>query len=151
MTRGKPWPPEDEKLLRNYFDFTKDLRVIAFNFDGKYSEDAIRLKLIRLGLIKEEVVGQLKNGCTTTSKLDLPEELPSVEEALKTLAAALKALDTPGLGKSEALRLRSIISGAKVYKELLADYVNYRGLEAELLELRQKYAELAKKSQDTPS
>jgi hypothetical protein len=38
--------------------------------------------LIRLGLIKE-VVGQLKNGCTTTSKLefDSPEELPSVEEA----------------------------------------------------------------------
>jgi CRISPR/Cas system-associated endonuclease/helicase Cas3 len=149
VTRGKPWPPEDEKLLRNYFDFTKDLRVIAFNFDGKYSEDAIRLKLIRLGLIKE-VVGQLKNGCTTTSKLELPDELPSVEEALKTLAAALEALDAPGLGKSEVLRLRNIISGAKVYKELLADYVNYRGLEAELLELRQKYAELAKKSQGTP-
>ena len=93
----------------------------------------------------------MKNGCTTTSKLELPDELPSVEEALKTLAAALKALDAPGLGKSEVLRLRNIISGVKVYKELLADYVNYRGLEAELLELRQKYAELAKKSQDSPS
>jgi len=151
VTKGKPWSAEDEKLLRNYFDFTRDLRVIAFNFDGKYSEDAVRLKLIRLGLIKEEEVGQLKNGCTTTSKLELPDELPSVEEALKTLAAALKALDAPGLGKSEVLRLRVIISGAKVYKELLADYVNYRGLEAELLELRQKYAELAKKSQDAPS
>jgi hypothetical protein len=40
--------------------------------------------LIRLGLIKEEVVGQLKNGCTTTSKLELPDELPSVEKALNT-------------------------------------------------------------------
>jgi hypothetical protein len=151
VTKGKPWPPEDEKLLRNYFDFTKDLRVIAFNFDGKYSEDAIRQKLIRLGLIKEEVVGQLKNGCTTTSKLELPDELPSVEEALKTLAATLKALEAPELGKSDVSRLRGIIAGTKIYKELLADYVNYRGLEAELLELRRKYAELAKKSQDTPS
>jgi hypothetical protein len=152
VTKGKPWPPEDEKLLRNYFDFTKDLRVISFNFDGKYSEDAIRYKLIRLGLLKEEV-GQLKNNAPTSSKLefDLPEELPSVEETLKTLAAALKAMDTPGLGKSEVLRLHGIIAAAKIYKELLADYVNYRGLEAELLELRRKYAELAKKSQDAPS
>jgi hypothetical protein len=36
--------------------------------------------LIKLGLIKEEVVGQLKNNAPTSSKLgfDLPEELPSV-------------------------------------------------------------------------
>jgi len=54
VTKGKPWSPEDEKLLRNYFDFTKDLRVIAFNFDGKYTEEAIRQKLIKLGLLKEE-------------------------------------------------------------------------------------------------
>jgi hypothetical protein len=125
--------------------------VLAFNFDGKYSEDAIRQKLIRLGLIKEEVVGQLKNGCTTTSKLELPDELPSVEEALKTLVAALKALESPRLGKNDVSRLRGIIAGTKIYKELLADYVDYRGLEAELFELRRKYAELAKKSQDTPS
>ena len=151
VTKGKPWSPEDEKLLRNYFDFTKDLHIIAFNFDGKYTEEAIRQKLIKIGLLKEEQQ-QSKNGCCCSSKLefDLPEELPSVEETLKTLAAALKALDAPGLGKSEVLRLRNIISGVKVYKELLADYVNYRGLEAELLGLRQKYAELAKKPQDTP-
>jgi hypothetical protein len=40
---------------------------------------------MRLGLL-EEVVGQLKNGCSTTSsffklEFDLAEELPSVEEA----------------------------------------------------------------------
>jgi len=51
---------------------------------------------MKLGLL-EEVVGQMKNGCTTTSKLELFDELLSVEEALKTFAASLKILDTPGL------------------------------------------------------
>jgi len=59
--------------------------------------------------------------------------LPSVEETLLKLSAALKALEKPGLEKNEVLRLRGIIAGAKVYKDLLADYINYRGLEAELL------------------
>ena len=44
----------------------------------------------------------------------------------------------PGLEKNDVFRLRCIIAGAKVYKELLTDYMNYRGLEAELLELREK-------------
>jgi hypothetical protein len=52
-----------------------------------------------LGLL-EEVVGQLKNGCSTTScssklEFDLPEELPTIEGTLETLAAALKVLGTP--------------------------------------------------------
>ena len=80
----------------------------------------------------------------------LPGELASVEVTLKTLAAALKALETPGLERNDVLRLRGIIAGAKVYNELLAEYVDYRGLEAELLELREKYAELSKKSPSVP-
>jgi hypothetical protein len=40
-----------------------------------------------------------KNTSTTTSKIVLPEELPSVEEALKDLAAAMNVLKTPGLSK----------------------------------------------------
>jgi hypothetical protein len=48
---------------------------------SKYVEEAVRQKLMRLGLIKE-VVEQLKNRCSTTScsskpAFDLPEELPS--------------------------------------------------------------------------
>ncbi len=64
---------------------------------------------------------------------------------MKTLSAALKALEQPGLDQAEVLRLRSIISGVKIYKELFADYVDYRGLEAEVVELRKKYAEEAAK------
>ncbi len=75
----------------------------------------------------------------------MPAELPSVEMTLKTLAASLKALETAGLEKSDFLRLRGVIAGCKAYKELFADYVNYRGLEAELLEGRAKIAEPRKK------
>ena len=85
------------------------------------------------------------------SLLELPAELPSVEETLKTLAAALKALEDSRLKRDDILRYRGIISGAKIYKELLADYINYRALEAELLELRDKYEALAKKSKETGS
>jgi hypothetical protein len=54
-----------------------------------------------------------------------------------TLSAALSSLET--LEKSEVMRLRAIIQGAKVYKVLFADYVDYRGLEAELMELKAKW------------
>ena len=150
MVKGKPWPTEDEKKLIDWFKSgTTDLRVLAFSFDGLYSEEAIRQKLLNLDLLKEQQ--QQKNQCCCSSPtLKLPEELPSVEETLYKLAAALEALQTPNLEKTDILRLRSIISGAKVYKELLVDYINYRGLEAELKELRDKYEELSKKTKGLP-
>jgi len=47
----------------------------------------VRQKIRRLGL---EVVDQNRSVWSTTSKLILPKELPSIEEALKLLAGALK-------------------------------------------------------------
>ena len=77
----------------------------------------------------------------------MPAELPSIEETLINLSAVLAALEKPGLEKNDILQLRGIISDAKVYKDLLLDFINYRGLEADLLELREKYAEFSKKIQ----
>jgi hypothetical protein len=141
MTKGKPWPLEDEKSLKTWFtQGTTDLRVLAFSLEGRYTEEAIRQKLIKLGLIEQQQTAA--NRCCS-SELELPEELPSIEEALKTLCAALKALEAAGLDRREVLRLRSIISGVKTYKELLVDYIDYRGLEQLLIELREKYDALA--------
>ena len=141
MTKGKPWPPEDEKSLKTWFtQGTTDLRVLAFSLDDRYTEEALRQKLMKLGLVEQQQT--VANRCCS-SKLELPEELPSVEESLKTLSAALKALETPGLDKGEVLRLRCIISGIKTYKELLVDYADYRGLEQDLIELKEKYSALA--------
>jgi hypothetical protein len=101
------------------------------------------MKIARL-----EVVVQPESRRTTTTKLTLPSELPTVEDELKVLSAALKALEQPGLEQSETLRLRSIIQGVRIYKDLFADYVDYRGIEMELVELRTKYEDLVKKVQN---
>jgi hypothetical protein len=148
LVKGKPWPVEDERKLKDWYNSgTNELRVLAFSFENKYTENGIYQKLLDLGLLSEE--DRKKHSSSTT--LELPPELPSVEEELKKLAAALEKLDQPGLEKGEVLRLRSIISGVKIYKELLADYLDYRELEAELLESNRKYDELIKKSQNTKS
>jgi hypothetical protein len=103
------------------------------------------MKIARLGLV---VVVQPKSERITTTQ---PKDLPTVEEALKTFNAALEELKTPGLEQSEVLRLRSIIQGVKIYKDLFADYVHYREIEAELVELRCGYEELVKKAKDDDS
>lgn len=90
------------------------------------------------------VVGAEKKLGTTTTNIELPEDLPNVETVLASSAAALKALEAPGLDPNEVLRLKSIISGVKVYKGMLADYLDFRGLEARLFELEAKYAGLVK-------
>ena len=74
----------------------------------------MRQKIRRLGL--EVVVHAEKSGGTTTSK-----ELPSVEETLKILVAAMNALETPDLSKTEVLRLRSIIQATSVYQVKVAE------------------------------
>ncbi len=140
MTKGKPWSPELEKELKDLVAAKTSLAVIAKKLDKP--EEAVRVKIRRLGL---EVVDQRKKvRCsTTTAELVLPKELFSVEEVLKELHAAVIGLKAPGLDKTEVIRLRGIIAGCKVYKEMLADYMDYRGIEEELVELRMKYEVLS--------
>jgi hypothetical protein len=139
MTKGKPWKFEEERKLKELLRANKSVRVIAKSL-GK-TRKCIRMKIARLGL---EVVVGAKTDATTTTQLIPPAELPSVEEALKKLNIALLTLESPGLDQAEVLRLRSIISGVKIYKELYADYLDYRDLEAEMIELKEKFSEIAK-------
>jgi hypothetical protein len=146
LVKGKPWPIEDERKLKDWYNSgTNELRVLAFSFENKYTENAVYQKLLDLGLLSDED----RKKHSSSANVELPAELPSIEEELKKLTKALRELDQPRLEKGEVLRLRSIISGVKTYKELLADYLNYRELEAELLESNRKYDELIKKSQNT--
>jgi hypothetical protein len=105
-------------------------------------------KAKRLGL---KVIISSQKRKIITSNVELPEDLPSIEEALKTLNNALKALETPGLDQAETLRLGKIIQGVKIYKEIFADYLDYRGLEIRLIELEGKYAALVKKAPTSPA
>jgi hypothetical protein len=66
--------------------------------------------------------------------------LPSIEEKLRVLDAALVALEKPGLSRAEVARYSKIIDGIKVYNDLFAKFVNYRGLEYKVLELEKRLA-----------
>ena len=141
MPKGKPWSREEEKHLLQLRNEGCRVSEIALAM-GK-SEQAVMKKLQRLGL---KVVQQREsNGTTSTSELVLPEELYTVEEALGLLAGAMKVLQTPGLSKTEVMRLRSLIQAASVYQVKFAEYLDYRGIEKKLIELERKYAELVKR------
>ncbi|MEM2108142.1 MAG: hypothetical protein QXL10_02520 [Candidatus Bathyarchaeia archaeon] len=146
LPRGKPWTVEEEQRLKQMFaSGIRDYRALAAGFDGKYSANAVYQKLLDLGLLSKEEEKRRRASSSLNVKLDLPDDLPSVEEQLKVLAAALRALQTPMLDKTEVMRLANIIRGVEVYIARFADYVDYRGLERELEEWKAKYAALAKK------
>jgi hypothetical protein len=145
--KGKPWTVEEEKMLRQMVEAHKSVGVIAKSL-GKTLE-SIRMKIRRLGL--EEVDQPKSERSTSTSAIVLPKELPTIEETLQMFNAALEGLKKPGIEQSEVLRLRSIIQGVKIYQELFADYLHYREVEAELVELRRCYEELVKKAKDDES
>ena len=120
MTKGVPWTFEAEAQLKKMVNANTPVDVIAQTL--RRTPTAILVKCQRLGI--------LATGYATTSSLPLPAELPSVEEALKKLAGALEAASAPGLSKVEVQRLQVIGVLARAYKDILADYLDYRGIEA---------------------
>ncbi|MEM2147887.1 MAG: hypothetical protein QXJ94_04715 [Candidatus Bathyarchaeia archaeon] len=145
MPKGKPWTVEEERALKRLREEGKTVAEIATRL-GKTPE-AVKMKLSRLGL----KVVTLKNQGVTTSELIVPEELISVEEALKELVAAMNALKQPGLSKTEIMRLKALIQTNSLYQKRIAEYLDYRGLERELSEMREKYDALAKRLQQETS
>ena len=71
IVRGKPWPVEDEKKLKDWVTSGVSVRALVFSFDGQYTKDAIYKKIERLGL--EVVRRREKKRLSTTTSLELPE------------------------------------------------------------------------------
>jgi len=139
MAKKYFWTREETDRLRSLWESgVRDFRVLAEKL-GR-SSSAVEKKLKRLGLV---VVGARRAKTTTT--LELPKELPTVEEALKILAGALMAAGEPDLDRVEVQRLQAVATLARTYKELLADYIDYRLIETKLVELEAKYAAKAQK------
>jgi len=140
MTKGKPWNIEEEIQLKKLIESKKSTKVVAQILNR--TPTAIVLKCQRLGIVPSDQI--------TNDALLLPDELPSVEETLKELAAALKAAKEPGLNKVEVQRLHAIAILSRTYKEILSDYINYREIEAKLIDMEEKYnALLASTAQKT--
>jgi hypothetical protein len=105
---------------------------------------AVRKKIERLRL---EVVDPKAHRTTTT--LQIPDDLPNVEEFSKELAGTLKAARMAGLEKIDVQRLQVIATVARRYKEMLVDYFGYRIIERKLVDLEGKYAKsVAEKTKD---
>jgi hypothetical protein len=144
--RGKPWTAEEEIKLKQLAQAGQDLDKIAAQLGRR--REAIAMKCRRLGI--EVVVATSKEKGPTTTLLTLPlsQELPSQEEALKMLAGAFKVATKPGLTKVEVHRLKVVSTIARAYDLLLANYVRYRQIEVKLMELEQKYEQLAERTQN---
>ncbi len=123
MARGKPCTVEDERQLRQFLTEKKSRRSIA-KILGK-SLTSVQMKTSRLGLVVVDGVFFSLPSTTTFDKLILPIELPSIEQELKILVAALKYLETPNLDKTDVLRLRGIDLGfsEKATKYFIVAYV----------------------------
>jgi len=64
------------------------------------------------------------------------------------LSAASTALEQPNLSRTDVTRLRALVDSLQIYQEKFTEYVKYRELEAEVVELRKKLAFEMAKSQD---
>ena len=136
----KTWKPTEEKELVEEFKRQGGSPTVIPHLAKRFnrSPDAIARKLSRLGLNVAAAKFE------TTATFEAVNELPSLEEVLKIVAGALEKAKEPGLGKTELQRLTVIVDLSKEYREGLKEFVNYREIEAKLIELDKKYAELAK-------
>ncbi len=132
MAKGKRWTVEEETQLKALVEAKTPLGIITEKLERK--PGAILVKCKRLGLTN------YRN--TANTPLPLPKELPSIEETLNKLAAALEAASRLGIDRIEIQRLQVIATIAKIYKEILADYINYREIENKLNAMEEKCAQL---------
>jgi hypothetical protein len=135
MTKGKRWTVQQEAELKTLVEANTKVGDIAAKFGKK--PGAIFIKCQRLGL-------KLQSKGYVGTSVSIPRELPSVEEALRMLAGALKTAVKPGLDKVEVQRLQAVATIAKTYKETLAEYINYREIETKLKEMEELNARLLK-------
>lgn len=141
--KGKLWTIEEEQKLRELIQAGDSANVIAAKL--RKTEHAVYEKARRLGL---RVIITNSKRKLITSEIELPPELPSIEEALKILAGALQEAAKPDLNSVEVQRLQVTATLARTYRDLLADYIDYRGIEAKLVELEGKYAQLAQETKN---
>ena len=137
MPKWKKWTTQQEQELIRLFQKETSIETLAEKY--RRTPRAIRTKLKRLGL------DLAAHKIEVTGPFEIPEELPSLEEVLKVVAAAINKACQSGIGKTELQRLDTIATLYKAYAAGLEQYVSYRKIEAKLLELEKKYAELTGK------
>jgi hypothetical protein len=139
---GKPWTSQEETELKALLEANTNVGEIAVKLNK--TPKAVITKCQRLG------VGIQTEGYVST-KIPIPRELPSIEEALRMLAGALKASVKPGLNRLDVQRLQVVSNIAQTYKELAADYAHYREVEHKLLHMEEENAQLRRTLEEIKS
>jgi len=142
VTRGKAWTVDEELKLKALLEAGLPVPIIATRLSK--TEVAVVLKVSRLGL-KDDKKGEKLLSSSSSGELELPVELPTVEEAGKILGGALLAMMRPGVSKEDLRRWKAVADVAWKYKEFMADFLDYRALEEKYVELRKKYEDLEAK------
>ena len=79
----------------------------------------------------------------TRINLNVPFNLPSVEENLRDTAITLEILSQLGLPKAAVKRLSKKMKTLQLHQRLFSKYVHHRRLELEMIKLARKYEESA--------
>jgi hypothetical protein len=133
LTNRRRWTIQEETELKALVEGNANVEEIAAKL--KKTPGAVIVKSQRLGL-------QLQTKGYVDTSIPLPRELPSIEEATKILAGALRASVKPGLNRLEVQRLQTVANISKAYKEHIVDYVHYRDVELKLKEMAEQNAQL---------
>lgn len=127
------WSENEEKALMEKLAGTSSLEELAECLHR--SPEAVAMKLRRMGLsvpprekhsANSDRNKVTKNKLTTTTPKLLPlkfEDLPSPNEAMGLLWAAVRRLQDPDVEREEAKKIRLILQGVKSYIHLDADYL----------------------------
>ena len=150
MVKGKPWDINEERQLRQLVEEGNSVDAICKTMIKTHDAVAQKMFDLKLKVVKEEKTAVSgKKTIFSSSKLNLPDDLPNVEETLQILGAALLKSAEAGLSKDEVGRLQVVATLAKTYKDAFAEYLDYRGIEDRLNKLETNYAALEKKPSDT--
>jgi hypothetical protein len=136
---GKPWTSQEEAELKTFLEENMNVDAIAVRLNKTVKAVITKCKRLGVGLQTEGYV---------SARIAIPMELPSVEEALRMLAGALKASIKPGLNRLDVQRLQVVANIAQTYKELAADYAHYRDVERKLIQMEEENAQLRKTLQE---
>ncbi len=94
---GKVWTAQEEVELKALVDANSNVDAIAAKLNK--TPKAVITKCQRLGL-------RLQTEGYLNTSISIPKELPSVEEAIKMLAGAMRASVMPGLNRLDVQRLQ---------------------------------------------
>ena len=133
MINRKRWTTQEETELKALIEANTNVEEIAAKLQK--TPGAVIVKCQRLGL-------QLQVKGYVDSSISLPRELPSVQEATKIMAGAMKTSVKPGLNRLEILRLQTVANISKAYKDLAIDLAHYRDIELKLKEMAEQNAQL---------